>query len=154
MKTQYGFRKKKSTTHAMFIARRIQEYAERAGLPGTMIFLDWEKAFDKIKHDLLIEVLESYCVPTKLLNLIKNIYEQPKFKVEIEGVESGWYQQSSGIRQGCPLSPYLFILVMNRIFEQVTELKGDFCRKYFNEASDSINIANEDFSEILFADDT
>ena len=63
--TQFGFRKGKSTTQAMYIARRIQEYAERAGLPGTMIFLDWEKAFDKIKHDRLLEVLDSYQVPSK-----------------------------------------------------------------------------------------
>ena len=60
---QFGFRKGKSTTHAMFVARRIQEYAERAGLPGTMIFLDWEQAFDKIKHDMLLNVLDAYSVP-------------------------------------------------------------------------------------------
>ena len=43
MKTQFGFCTGKGTTQAIHIARRIQEYAERAGLQGTMIFFDWRK---------------------------------------------------------------------------------------------------------------
>ena len=121
--TQFGFRKGKSTSQAMYIARRIQEYAERAGLPGTMIFLNWEKAFDKIMHDWLLKVLDSYKVPSKIRNLIAAFYREPKFKVEIEGIESSWMTQTSGKRQGCPLSPYLSILTMNRIFQQVEGLK-------------------------------
>ena len=80
--TQFGFRKGKSTTQAMFIARRIQEYAERAGLPGTMIFLHWEKTFDKIKHEWLLLVLDSYQVPKKLKTLTALFYKEPRFKVE------------------------------------------------------------------------
>ena len=43
MGTQFGFRAGRRTTHAIHIARRIQEFAERAGIVGTMIFLDWEQ---------------------------------------------------------------------------------------------------------------
>ena len=86
----------------MFIARRIQEYAERAGLPGTMIFLDWQKAFGKIKHEWLLMVLDSYQVAKKLKALLEFVYKKPWFKVEIDGVESKWMHQESGIRQGCP----------------------------------------------------
>ena len=46
-KTQFGFREKRSTVDAIFIARRIQELAERRGDTGLMLLLDWEKAFDK-----------------------------------------------------------------------------------------------------------
>ena len=152
--TQFGFRKGKSTTHAMFVARRIQEYAERAGLPGTMIFLDWEKAFDKIRHDWLLEVLDSYQIPSKIRNFVSKLYERPRFKVEVEGRESDWMVQASGIRQGCPLSPYLFILTMNRIFEQVGCLKHVFCKKLFGCEYEPMQMGNLDFSELLFADDT
>ena len=58
MKTQYGFRKNKSTINALFVAKRMQEYAERAGHQGMMILLDWEKAFDKISHEWLFKALE------------------------------------------------------------------------------------------------
>ena len=50
MNTQYGFRKSRSTLDALFVAKRMQEYSERAGQTGMTILLDWEKAFDKITH--------------------------------------------------------------------------------------------------------
>ena len=133
--TQFGFRKSKATTQALFTARRIQEFAERAGLPGAMIFLDWEKEFDKLDHQKLLEVLWSYNIPEKLYNLIKHIYTAPKFQVNIEGVRSQWHRQKAGIRQGCPLSPYLFILVMNRVFQQVHKLKHVYSMKFFGAPS-------------------
>ncbi len=48
MKTQYGFRKGKSTAHAIFVARRLQDYAEKSNTNLALILLDLEKAFDKI----------------------------------------------------------------------------------------------------------
>ena len=154
MSTQYGFRKGKSTTQAIYLARRLQEFAERAGLPGTMIFLDWEKAFDKIRHEWLLKTLESYKLPSNILNLIKSFYETPLFKVVVEGVSSPWFTQSAGIRQGCPLSPYLFLLVMNRIFEQVHNVKEQVSQMSTNTPFNYYEFANVNFSEILFADDT
>ena len=154
MDTQYGFRREKSTLHALHIARRIQEYAEKAGLPGTMVFLDWEKAFDKISHEWLMRVIESYRIPDKFTGLIVHIYENPMFKVEIEGSSSDWHKQSAGIRQGCPLSPYLFILVMNRVFEQVASLRESLCKDLFGAKFEYVEMPNVDFAEILFADDT
>ena len=79
---QFGFRKQRGTIHAMTVARRIQEYAERAGLPGTMIFLDWEKAFDKVDQQMMFKVMESYKIPEETLLLIKALYSNPMFQVE------------------------------------------------------------------------
>ena len=86
--------------------------------------------------------------------MVKAMYTCPSFRVEVEGISSAWYQQSSGIRQGCPLSPYLFLLVMNRVFEQVAVLKGVICKRLFGEEFANIPMPNVPFSEILFADDT
>ena len=158
--TQFGFRKKKSTIQALFVARRIQEFAERAGLPGTLILLDWEKAFDKVTHDMLLEAVKAYNAPEKLVNLIKSLYDAPKFFVEVEGVKSQMETQCTGIRQGCPLSPYLFIMVMNCVFELVEPVAKLFCEHFFQNITvegtefrhvEGLGIT---FSEILFADDT
>lgn len=46
--TQYGFRKKRSTSQPLFITRRLQDQAECTGDKLFMVFLDWEKAFDKV----------------------------------------------------------------------------------------------------------
>ena len=47
-KTQFGFRKKKSISQALFIVRRFMDMAERQGTNLTLVLLDWEKAFDKV----------------------------------------------------------------------------------------------------------
>ena len=54
-KTQYGFRKKRSTSHALFVARRIQDIFEESGDNVGLVLLDREKAFDKIDQKRLIE---------------------------------------------------------------------------------------------------
>ena len=50
-KLPFGFRGKQSTPQAMFICRRLQDIIERSDDKMTMIFLDWEKAFDKVYQD-------------------------------------------------------------------------------------------------------
>ena len=87
-KLQFGFRGKKSAAQAMCITRRLQDIVERSDEKLTMIFLDWEKAFDKMSHKALFLALERLNVDTKL----------------IEGYSSKWYRQETGIRHGCPLS--------------------------------------------------
>lgn len=69
-KTQYGFRQSKSTSHALYLARRILNIAERSGINMALILLDWEKAFDKVDQAKLIEVLERINVPPRLLALL------------------------------------------------------------------------------------
>jgi hypothetical protein len=82
----------------------------------AIVLLDCEKAFDKIDHDRLRESLRRLEVPTHLLAIVNDIDANPKFRVSREEGSSEFFQQQSGIRQGCPLSPYLFILVMSLMF--------------------------------------
>ena len=97
-----------------------------------MLFLDWEKAFDRIDHERLLEALERLHIPPTLLKLISLIYKTPKFRVVTGASISEYREQRSGIRQGCPLSPYLFVLVMTVMFDDIKDqhlnkpLKGHF----------------------------
>ena len=104
-KTQYGFRRARSTAQAIFLARRLMDMSERQGTNLAMILLDWEKAFDKIDHDRLLEALGRLNIPDKLLKWIDAIYREPKFKVVSGGHESDYKHQATGIRQGSPLPP-------------------------------------------------
>ena len=56
-KTQYGFRRQKSASQALFLPRRLLDIAERQGTKMTLVRFDWEKAFDKINQAKLPKVL-------------------------------------------------------------------------------------------------
>ena len=146
MQTQYGFRKGKSTSQAIFVARRLQDIAEKTKRSSTLILLDWEKAFDKVSQDKLTETLQRLRVPSRILNLICSFYDNPLFKVKVGTAESTWRPQEAGIRQGCPLSPYLFVLLMGALF---SDIKTELCTKRQQEPIDGIG-----FAEVLYADDT
>ena len=145
-KTQYGFRPQKSTSHAIYIIRRIQDYAEMKGAKLSMAMLDWEKAFDKIQHDKLILTLKRLGFSQHYCDVIQDCYSKPTFFVKDAFGMSDYKKQSSGIRQGCPLSPYLFVLVMSCIDHDIS-------------ASTSSRVSNArlpglDFDMVYYADDT
>ena len=79
--TQFGFRPKKSTAQAIFIARRLVDMTERQGNNITLVCLDWQKAFDKVDQQRLVEVLQRLHTPPNLLQTIRNMYENTQFRV-------------------------------------------------------------------------
>ena len=146
--TQYGFRKDKSTGDAIQLVRRVAEFGIGTHNKLHMVLLDWEKAFDKVDRNKMFEALERMSINKKIINVIKSLYKETQFKVEIEGDSSNWLKQETGIRQGCPLSPYLFIIVMTVMFEDIKE-----------DPNLAINLIKHrvpgaDFDEIMYADDT
>ena len=110
--TQYGFRPRRSTSHAIYVIRRIQDFAEAKGSRLSLALLDWEKAFDKVQHDKLIMALRKMGFSQHYCDIIQNCYEEPTFFVKDAFGTSQIKRQSSGIRQGCPLSPYLFVSIV------------------------------------------
>ena len=130
----------------LYVARRLQDISEQSGDTVILTLLDWEKAFDRMAHSRMIEALERMNIPVKLRNVIAGLYSDPKFYVTHDQTVSTSKTQAAGIRQGCPLSPYLFVLVMTVMFKDIhDEIDVDIC----NCRLDRIN-----FSEILYADDT
>ena len=81
-KTQFGFRKNKSTAQPRFIYRRIQELQEEAGLSFHTLLLDWEKAFDKVEQKRMIKAFKRLGIKYKLIRMIAAIYKEPKFTIK------------------------------------------------------------------------
>ena len=145
-RTQYGFRPHRSTSHAIYILRRIQDYSEIKGAHLSIALLDWEKAFDKIQHDKLILALRRLGFSRRYTDVIADCYSTPMFFVRDNFGSSGVKKQSSGIRQGCPLSPYLFLLVMTCIDFDIQQNISGFVTNN--------RIPGVDFDMIYYADDT
>ena len=141
--TQYGFRKARSTAQAIHVVRRIADYAEIEGSEINMLLLDWEKAFYRVFHQKLLESLRRLRIPEKIVKVVESLYKNPEFIVEINGKRSGTKKQERGIRQGCPLSPYLFVLVMTTLLHDV----------HWNEEKRTDYPEGVDFGEVLYADD-
>ena len=112
--TQFGLMARTGTKHPLFILRRAIEWSEATGQPTHHVFLDWKQAFDSIDYNAMLIALE-----TSALKIIQGIYEDPTFETTSSLGEKAEGTAGSGIRQGCPLSPYLFIMVLTVIFEDV-----------------------------------
>ena len=105
--------------------------------------LDTEKAFDKIQHPFMIILLERLGIQGPYLNIVKATYSKPAANIKLNGEKLEAIPLKSGTWQGCPLSPYLFSIVLEvlaRAIKQQKEIKG-------------IQIGKEEVKVSLFADD-
>ena len=147
---QYGFRKARSTSQPFFIYRIILEMHEEAGLEMYTLLLDWEKAFDKVDPERMIIVLKRMGIPEEMTDLISSIYKEPQFNVKDGKLQSSIKFQQTGIRQGCLLSPYLFIILLSAIMKDIV----------INFAEGEANVTNQGklckatFNKLFYADDT
>ena len=77
-----------------------------------ILSIDAEKAFHKIQHRFLMKTLEKVGIEGTYLNIIKAIYEKPPANIILNGEKLRAFPLRSGTRQGCPLLPLLFNIVL------------------------------------------
>ena len=77
-----------------------------------IISIDAEKAFDKVQHPFMIKTLSKVGIEGAFLNIMKAIYERPTANIILNGQKLKPFPLRLGTRQGCPLSPLLFNVVL------------------------------------------
>ena len=87
------------------------------------ISIDAEKAFKKIQHRFMIKTLQRMDIEETYLNIIKAIYDKPTENVILNGEKLKPFPLRSGTRQGCPLLPLLFKIVLEVLAMAIREEK-------------------------------
>ena len=78
---------------------------------GALIFLDQEKAFDRVDHGFLFKTLKAFGLGPNFINWVKVLYKDIQSMVKVNGSLTKPINITRGVRQGCPLSALLYILV-------------------------------------------
>ena len=140
--SQMGFRKGRGTRDAIHQLRTLTERALDKNKKVYLCFIDYQKAFDLVNHEKLIKILEDIGVPETERSLIKNLYWEQNAVVNVNGNKTEKINIRRGVRQGCILSPILFNLYSEKIFqESLQDAKG-------------FKINGKRITNIRYADDT
>ena len=119
--TQASFVPKRQITDNVVIMQEVlHTMRHKKGGKGYMaIKIDFEKAYDRMRWDFLKETLLLMQVPAKLVDVIYSCVSTCSMSVLWNGVPTEVFQPTRGIRQGDPLSPYLFALGMERLVQMI-----------------------------------
>uniref|UniRef100_A0A670JS00 Reverse transcriptase domain-containing protein n=1 Tax=Podarcis muralis TaxID=64176 RepID=A0A670JS00_PODMU len=125
------------------VINMLEYLSARNDKEAVMMFVDAEKAFDNVIWEFMLRNLEHMEVGEDLLNGIKAIYTEQKAKLIINNVVTEEIKIQKGTRQGCPLSPLLFITVLEVLLNSVRQ----------NKNIKGVTIGHNEYKIKAFADD-
>ena len=122
---QVGFRRDRCCTDQVATLRIIVEQSLEWNSSLYVNFVDFLKAFDSLHRDTLWQLLRHYGIPAKLTRIIKESYEGMACQVVHGGQLTRRFDVKTGVRQGCLLSPFLFLLAIDWVMRQTTDGQRD-----------------------------
>lgn len=118
---QFGFLNAVGTREALF---SVQVLIQRSRDVNSNVFaclIDYKKAFDRVKHEMMVEIMKQIGTDARTINIITNLYWNQTAVLKIDGEHTEDIQIQRGVRQGCILSPILFNLYSEFIFREALE---------------------------------
>jgi hypothetical protein len=123
---QFGFRKGKGTRDAIGMLRIISERTLDIGDKICVCFIDWQKAFERVKWTKLMQTLKKTGIDWRERRLISKLCMDQGVKVWLDQEVSKNVKFGRGVRQGCCLSPLLFNLYTEYVTQEALDGLGDF----------------------------
>ena len=141
---QFGFRKKFSTSLALLSLTETIKQEIDSGKYGCGIFIDFQKAFDTVDHNILTKKLHYYGIRGIPNNWFKSYLNNRKQFVSVNGFNSELKNNNCGVPQGSILGPLLFILYINDLHSSIKFCKthhfaDDTNLLYFNDSVKKLN---------------
>ena len=138
---QSGFRQGKGTREGLLNLRLICERHLEVKKDVYICFLDYVKAFDRVRHEPLMQCLSEIGVDGKDIKIIRNLYWDQTASVRIMNELSEEIRIQRGVRQGCVASPTLFNLYTEIFLRHIIDMKG-------------VNVGGTNYNNLRYADDT
>lgn len=141
--SQFGFRSGVGTREALFAIQVLVQKCREMQQDVFLCFVDYEKAFDRVLHDHLLEILKDIGLDDKDITIIKTLYWSQHATVRVDGEETDAIVIQKGVRQGCILSPLLFNLYSE-----------DIISKALHDLDCGVKINGRNINNLRYADDT
>lgn len=109
---------------AEIVRRRYGTEQLGVDCPTYAVFIDLQKAYDKVPIGIVLAMLRKFGFSEKYTNLIKAVYDSTRMSVRTGDDYSESYEIWRGLRQGCPLSPMLFIVFVTNLLEFIHKTGG------------------------------
>ena len=140
---QAGFRKGMRTTDQLFVLRHLLAKYKDSKRKLYMCFVDFEKAYDSVRRDLLLQRLGRLGVCGNMLRAIACMYSAVPMCARSEGKISSSFDSELGVKQGDPMSPLLFGLFLDGVEKHVAQCAG----------GTGVDIGGQPCQMLLYADD-
>lgn len=121
----------------------IMDYTKTYDIPGLLLFIDFEKAFDSLEWNFMFRCLEVFGFGRSLTRWVETFYSNITSCIINNGTLTASFEINRGVRQGDPLSPYLFIIAVELLavaIRSCSEING-------------IKIDAKEFKMVQYADD-
>ena len=134
-----GFRQGRSVLNNLYTLLEIIQQSKINNDQLAICYLDIHKCYDSIEHWVIKETMEAYNLPLPFVNLITNIYENNSTQVIAANGLTNNIPMTRGVKQGCPMSPIIFLLILNPLLF------------WIHETSNGVEIFKNKFTILPFA---
>ncbi|CAI5467416.1 unnamed protein product [Closterium sp. Yama58-4] len=115
---QYGFLPGRRLSDAVGLVADVIDAAKNEQANWYLLLVDFQKAFDSVSRNYLFLVLEKMGFPSRFVGWIKGLHEETQTRLLVNGWMGEVVEVVSGVRQGCPLAPYLFLCAVEPLAQE------------------------------------